>query len=329
MPAAVPTARTSRATQTVEEVLASFPPFAGEIDERYRRTEEHLTTFQVNVGYKCNLACRHCHLNCSPARTEEMPRETMQACLDACAAGGYGVFDITGGAPEMNPDLEWLIEQASKLDVEIVVRTNLCILLEPEYERFFDVYDRHDVHLFASLPAYSARNCDKVRGDGTFMANIEVLKRLNGLGFGTGKHHLTLVYGPPGPTLPPKNSETEAEYHRRLKEDFGVEFTDLATMTNMPCGRFAEALNRKGRLDRYMEKLLGAFNPETVPDMMCRKQVSVDWQGKLYDCDFNQAMGLPLLSGETVFDWAGHAPRPRRIAFRNWCYACTAGSGST
>lgn len=315
--------------QAIEEVLNSFEPFATRVADEYRVSSEHPGTFQVNIGYKCNLACKHCHVNCSPVREEEMSLETMQACLDACVNGGFKLFDITGGAPEMNPHLEWLIEQATARDLEVIVRTNLCILLEPEYEHFIDVYASHHVHLFASLPYYSAKNCDKIRGDGTFMANIEVLRKLNSVGYGTGKHELTLVFGPAGPSLPPDLADLEAEYHRRLKADFDIEFDNLVGMTNMPCGRFAEALNRKDKLGRYVEKLIDAFNPDTVPTMMCRDQINVDWKGDLYDCDFNQAMGLPLLSRETVFDWVDRIPAPRSIAFRNWCYACTAGSGSS
>lgn len=317
--------------RTIGEVFDSFAPFVSYVPDECRESFERPGTIQVNVGYKCNLACKHCHVNCSPKREEEMGRDVMQACLDVCANGGFKVFDITGGAPEMNPDLDWLIEQACAMDVDVIVRTNLCILLEPEYERFFDVYADHNVHLLASLPYYSARNCDKIRGDGTFMRNIDVIQRLNGLGYGVpgSGRVLTLVYGPAGPTLPPDAADLEAEYHRRLKEDFDVVFNDLVVMANMPCGRFAEALNRKDRLGNYVQKLVDAFNPETVPTMMCRDQINVDWQGRLFDCDFNQAMGVPMPSQETVFDWVDRPPHPRKIAFRGWCYACTAGSGSS
>ncbi len=317
------------AEQTVEEVLSSFPPFAGQIDAEYRASNANLTTLQMNIGYKCNLACRHCHLQCSPKRDEEMGRETMQACLDACIHGGFKTLDITGGAPEMNPHLQWLIEQASALKLDTVVRTNLTILLEPEYEHYLDVYAENDVHLFASLPYYAARNCDKIRGSGVFDNSIKVLRKLNELGYGTGKHVITLVFNPAGPILPPDSSGLEAEYRMRLKHDFDIDFSNLVSIANMPCGRFAEALNRKDRLKDYVQQLVDVFNPDTVPAMMCRDQISVDWQGKLYDCDFNQAMGLPMLSGETIFDWVDRDPQPRNIAFRNWCYTCTAGAGSS
>ena len=315
--------------QSVEEVLDSYPSFASAIEPQYCTSNERLMTLQANIGYKCNLVCRHCHLQCSPSREEEMSQETMLACLDAYAAGGFKLFDITGGAPEMNPHLQWLIEEAARRGYPTVVRTNLCILLDPVYEHFIDVYQRNNVHLYASLPFYEAGNVDKIRGDGTFMACIEALRKLNEVGYGTGSHVITLVYSPAGPSLPPDIVSLEAEYHRRLKADFGIEFDNLVSMTNMPCGRFAEALNKKDKLGRYVEKLIDAFNPETVPAMMCRDQISIDWQGKLYDCDFNQAMGVPTPSGETIFDWVDRTPAARPIAFRNWCYACTAGAGSS
>ena len=315
--------------QAVEEVLASFPPFVARVDELYRVTDDVLTTLQANIGYKCNLVCRHCHLGCSPAREEEMDRATMQACLDAYVIGRFKLLDITGGAPEMNPHLEWFLGTAHDMGIPTVVRTNLCILLEREYHHCINVYARNNVHLYASLPFYTPGPCDKIRGNGTFMANIEAIKSLNAVGYGTGDLPLTFVFNPAGPMLPPDKDEMEREYRRRLKEDFDVEFTDLVVMTNMPCGRFAETLNRKNRLGGYVQKLIDAFNPDTVPTMMCRDQISVDWQGKIYDCDFNQAMGLATPSRETIFDWVDREPAARPIAFRNWCYACTAGAGSS
>ena len=317
------------ANQSVEEVLASYPPFIERIDEEFRVSKECVETMQVNIGLRCNLACRHCYVSCSPARTELMDRTTMQACLDACVRGGFKTLDITGGAPEMNPDLEWFIEEADKRDIYTVVRTNLVILLEPEYEHFYQVYCDHYVHLFASLPYYTPGNCDKIRGKGVFDASIEVIQKLNSLGYGTGEYNLTFVFNPAGPTLPADTEELENEYRRNLKRDFDIEFTNLVVMNNMPCGRFAETLNRKDKLGLYMEKLINAFNKETIPTRMCRNQVAVDWQGNLADCDFNNAMGNRLLSGETIFDWVDREPEPRKISFCNWCYACTAGSGST
>ncbi|WP_165061073.1 arsenosugar biosynthesis radical SAM (seleno)protein ArsS [Adlercreutzia sp. ZJ154] len=315
--------------KTVENVMEEFPSFIGIVPECDRSTNEQLTTMQVNVGYKCNLACRHCHLACGPQRTECMDRSVMQACLDAYEKGGFSAVDITGGAPEMHPDLEWFLRQWQARGVRPIVRTNLCILTDPEYSHFAQLYADVDATLFASLPYYSARNVDKIRGDGTFVASIEGLRKLNEVGYGEGGRPITLVYNPPTATLPPDQASMEAEYRRRLTTDFGVSFTNLVAITNNPSGRFAEALNKKGNLESYMKRLIGAFNPATTASMMCRDQISVDWQGNLYDCDFNQALGIKTADGKTIFDLAKERPSIRPIQFANHCYGCTAGAGSS
>jgi len=317
------------AEKTVEEVMNEFTPFIEVVPECDRVTNVPMTTMQVNVGYKCNLACRHCHLECGPKRTEMMSREVMQACLDAYELGGFSAVDITGGAPEMHPDLEWFLREWQARGVKPIVRTNLCILADPEYARFAQLYADVDATLFASLPYYSARNVDKIRGDGTFAGSIEGLKLLNEVGYGDGGRPITLVYNPPTATLPPDQASMEREYRRRLTADFGVSFTNLVAITNNPSGRFAAALARKGNLESYMNRLIGAFNPATTASMMCRDQVSVDWQGNLYDCDFNQALGLRVEGGTTIFDLAKKAPSVRNIVFANHCYGCTAGAGSS
>ena len=317
------------AERTVDEVMSDFTPFIEMVPECDRKTNAPLTTMQVNIGYRCNLACRHCHLACGPKREELMSREVMQACLDAFELGGFSAVDITGGAPELHPDLEWFLREWDKRGVKPIVRTNLCILTEPGYEKFPQLYADVDAQLFASLPFYSARNVDKVRGEGTFVASIEGLRLLNAVGYGDGGRPITLVFNPAGATMPPAQAQMEAEYRRRLTADYDVSFTNLVAITNNPSGRFAEALNRKGNLESYMKRLIGAFNPATTATMMCRDQVSVDWQGKLYDCDFNQALGLEIEGGETIFDWANTAPSQRNITFANHCYGCTAGAGSS
>ena len=317
------------AEKTVEEVMSEFTPFIEVVPECDRVTNVPMTTMQVNVGYKCNLACRHCHLECGPKRTEMMSREVMQACLDAYELGGFSAVDITGGAPEMHPDLEWFLREWQARGVKPIVRTNLCILADPEYARFAQLYADVDATLFASLPYYSARNVDKIRGDGTFAGSIEGLKLLNEVGYGDGGRAITLVYNPPTATLPPDQASMEREYRRRLTADFGVSFTNLVAITNNPSGRFAAALARKGNLESYMNRLIGAFNPATTASMMCRDQVSVDWQGNLFDCDFNQALGLRVEGGTTIFDLAKKAPGVRNIVFANHCYGCTAGAGSS
>ena len=317
------------ASEAVEQTMCSFKPFEEIVPAEDQLTHETLTTMQINVGYKCNLACRHCHLACGPKRTEAMGRDVMQACLDAYDVGGFKSVDITGGAPEMNPDLEWFLREWQARGVRPIVRTNLCILTDPEYTHFAQLYADVDAILFASLPYYSAHNVDKVRGDGTFESSIAGLRLLNEVGYGAGGRTITLVYNPATASLPPDQASMEIEYKRRLTADFGVSFTNLVAITNNPSGRFAEALERKGNLESYMNRLIGAFNPATTATMMCRDQVSVDWQGKLYDCDFNQALGIELGTGQTIFDLAKAAPGQRTVVFGNHCYGCTAGAGSS
>ena len=314
--------------------MAVVPPFKGMVPEEHRMTNDSLTTLQVNVGYRCNLACKHCHLECSPARTEMMSRETMQACFEAYEKGGFKSVDITGGAPEMHPDLEWFLREWQARGVAPIVRTNLCILTQPEFAHFVQLYADVDATLFASLPFYSARNVDKIRGDGTFMASIEALHMLNAVGYGDRDGEgdtrvITLVFNPAGATMPPDQASMELQFRRSLSRDFSVHFTNLVAITNNPSGRFAEALNRKDKLGGYVKRLFDAFNPATTEGMMCRDQISVDWAGEVYDCDFNQAIGLKIAGKKTIFDFARERQEPRPIVFGNHCYACTAGAGSS
>ena len=320
--------------KTVQQAMAEVPPFVDMVPETHRATNDTLTTLQVNVGYRCNLACRHCHLECSPARTEAMDRKTMEACFAAYEVGGFKSVDITGGAPEMHPDLEWFLREWRARGVAPIVRTNLCILTDPAYSHFVQLYDEVNATLFASLPYYSARNVDKIRGDGTFMASIEALRMLNGVGYGDhdgqgDTHTITLVFNPAGATMPPDQATMEAQYHRSLTRDFDVHFSNLVAITNNPIGRFAEALNRKDKLGAYLKRLHDAFNPDTTEGMMCRDQISVDWAGNVYDCDFNQALGLKIKGKATIFDFARNKQPVRPIMFGNHCYACTAGAGSS
>ena len=322
------------AEKTVQEALAEVPPFVGMLPEEHQVTNDPMTTLQVNVGYRCNLACRHCHLECGPARTETMSRETMQACLDAFEVGGFKTVDITGGAPEMHPHLEWFLREWQKRGVAPIVRTNLCILTQPEYASFVQLYADVNATLFASLPFYSARNVDKIRGDGTFMASIEALRMLNAAGYGDhdgegDTHVITLVFNPAGATMPPAQASMERQFRRSLSRDFDVHFSNLVAITNNPIGRFAEALNRKDKLGAYVKRLFDAFNPATTEGMMCRDQISVDWAGDVYDCDFNQAIGLKIAGKKTIFDFARERQGTRPIVFGNHCYACTAGAGSS
>lgn len=315
--------------ENVSEVMSSFEDFEQLVPDELRYTNDHINTLQVNIGYMCNLSCKHCHLQCSPTRTEMMDKDCLQACLDAYETGGFTSMDITGGAPEMHPDYEWFLGEVNKRGIKPMCRTNLCILKEPAYEKFMQLYADYDVTLVASMPYYSARSVDSIRGNGVFDTNIEVLKKLNALGFGTGQHTLMLVYNPNRAVLPPAQESAEKEFKEKFAHDFDIRFDTLIAIANNPSGRFANRLAEKGNLEAYMKRLTSAFNEATCKGMMCRDQISVDWQGKCYDCDFNQALGLPIESGTTIFDLANTTPEKRHIVFKNHCYGCTAGAGSS
>lgn len=311
--------------------LEEIPPFQKMIDnEEYLRTADHLDVLQMNIGRRCNLACKHCHVCGGPNRTELMSKEVMEACLQYAREQKIATIDITGGAPEMNPHLPWLIEEAKKICNHVIVRTNLVILLEEEYEPLIQLYADRKVEIVCSLPYYRAQEMDKVRGDGTFDQAIQVLKRLNDLGFGKDPELvLNMVYNPAGAFFPPDQTAMELEYKERLGKDFGITFHQLYTLYNNPMGRFGAFLKRSGNLKGYMKKLYQAFNGDTAEALMCRFQVSVDYDGRVYDCDFNLAAELPVLTGETIFDYAGKPYKRRRIRVDKHCYACTAGAGSS
>ncbi|MDO4183161.1 MAG: arsenosugar biosynthesis radical SAM protein ArsS [Coriobacteriia bacterium] len=329
----------SETDELVRQGLQSVPPFYELVPEEFRTCNETLTTLQVNITYACNIACKHCHLECSPARTETMSKETLQACLDVFASRGFSSLDITGGAPELNPHFEWFIREAAARNIATIVRSNLCILEQPEFQHLPQLYADLGINVFASLPHYRKRNMEKQRGEGTFDAVIRVMQKLNELGYGKGeeganangqKLKLDLVFNPAGAIMPPDQTSMELEYKRRLEADFGVVFDNLYTFTNNPSGRFAAALAKGGKLEAYMKKLAGTFNPCTVEAMMCRDQLSVRWDGALYDCDFNQAIDLKCKDGRTIFDLLDESqPLKHPIVFCNHCYACCAGAGSS
>lgn len=319
-------------SSAAEALVASCNPvFIEKVDEANQVTKDSLDILQINVGLKCNLACRHCHVQAGPERTELMSKEVMQACLDVIDTYGFKTLDITGGSPEMNPNLEWLLREASKRSLTVMVRSNLTILTLPEYEHFASLYAELGVQIVASLPHYVQKNTDKQRGEGVYDASIEVLRYLCSLGYGKGNgRELNLVFNPGGAFFPPAQDQIEREYKKRLHEQYGIVFDKLFAITNNPLGRFAGALQSKDRLQPYMDKLIGAFNPTTLPGMMCRNQLSVDYQGICYDCDFNQAAHLPCKDARTIFDYRdGSLELKRRIVFGNHCYACCAGSGSS
>ena len=311
--------------------LTEIPVFQEMVpDKKYMDTEEHLDVLQMNIGRKCNLLCKHCHVNAGPARTEEMSKEVMDACLTFAKEQNIATIDITGGAPEMNPHLEYLIEESSRICNHVIIRTNLVILLEKEYEQLMEVYAKNKVEIVCSLPYYRAAEMDKVRGEGSFDKAIEVIKHLNAIGYGRNPELvLNMVYNPAGAFFPPDQEAMEKEYKQRLFTDFGIKFNNLYTLYNNPIGRFGAFLRNSGNLKRYMKKLFDAFNADTVEVLMCRTQISVDYDGQLYDCDFNLAAGLPVIEEQKISDVTGKPYQVRKIRMDKHCYACTAGAGSS
>lgn len=311
--------------------LTEIPPFQQMIpDKKYMDTEEYLDVLQMNIGRKCNLICKHCHVNAGPMRTEEMSREVMDACLTFAKEQKIATIDITGGAPEMNPNLEYLIEESCKICNHVIVRTNLVILLDEAYKYLIEVYAKNKVEIVCSLPYYRAAEMDKVRGDGSFDKAIEVLRCLNATGYGKSPELvLNMVYNPAGAFFPPDQEAMEKEYKQRLFTDFGIKFNNLYTLYNNPMVRFGAFLRNSGNLKRYMKKLFDAFNADTVEVLMCRTQISVDYDGQLYDCDFNLAAGLPVIEEQKISDVTGKPYQVRKIRMDKHCYACTAGAGSS
>ncbi len=291
-----------------------------------------LHTVQVNIGLRCNLTCHHCHVNSSPRRKEEMDWRTMEAVLRLAGALDATTLDITGGAPEMHPRFREFVIAAREAGLGVIVRTNLTILLEPGHEETPGFLRDHGVELIASLPCYLEENVDKQRGDGVYGDSIEAIRRLNALGYGVeGGLPLHLVYNPGGPSLPPPQAGLEADYRKALFERFGIRFTGLYTITNVPIGRFRADLRRAHTLDTYLGRLKATFNPGTVGRLMCRHQISVAWDGILYDCDFNLALRLPApgAQGRSVHEVDPAALLQRTIATGDHCFACTAGAGSS
>lgn len=311
--------------------LADIPSFESRIkDPELRQTAGSLEVMQINVGKRCNLSCKHCHVEAGPSRTEVMGKDVMEAALRVCREQKVLTIDITGGAPEMNPNFEWLVEEACAVCSHVIVRTNLVILTEDTYRHLPEFYAGHKVEVVCSLPYYRAKEMDRVRGDGTFDKAIRVIQQLNELGYGKRPELvLNMVYNPSGAFFPPVQSAMEKEYKARLMEDYGIVFNQLFTITNNPTGRFGAFLKRSGNLESYMAKLCGSFNEATLPGLMCRYQMSVGYDGTVYDCDFNQAAELPVLSGKKIFDYVGKEYKKRAICFGKHCYGCTAGQGSS
>ena len=292
-------------------------------------------TLQVNVGYKCNQTCVHCHVNAGPTRTEVMDRETVSEVVSYIKASGIRILDITGGAPELNPHFRSLVLAARNFGAHVMDRCNLTVLEQPGQEDLAQFLAANEVEIVASLPCYLEENVDAQRGKGVFEASIRALKTLNTLGYGKDGSGLALnlVYNPQGPTLPPAQDGLEADYHRHLGEKYGVIFDHLYVLTNMPIQRFGSTLISRGQFEEYMELLKNAYQPQNLESVMCRTLVSVDWRGYVYDCDFNQMLGLPLAyRGRPrvhLRDLAGVDLANNPIVVKDHCYGCTAGQGSS
>ena len=296
-------------------------------------TALRLEILQVNVGKLCNMTCAHCHVDAGPDRRESMTRETMDACLDALrSAPSIHTLDLTGGAPEMNPNFRYFVRTARSLGRHVIDRCNLTILLAPGYRDMADFLAENKVELVASLPCYLEENADSQRGDGSFRKSITALQQLNRLGYGTADSGLTLtlVYNPVGPSLPPEQSALEDAYRQELRTRYNVEFTRLFTITNMPISRYLDHLVQTSQYDTYMQKLVAAFNPAAIEGLMCRNTLSVGWDGTLYDCDFNQMLDLGLHADcpQHIADFEPTRIPYRQVIVGQHCYGCTAGAGS-
>lgn len=293
-----------------------------------------LTTLQVNLGYRCNQSCLHCHVNAGPKRKEQMDRTTVDVVIECVSRGDIQTLDLTGGAPELNPHFRYLVETVRRLDVHVIDRCNLTILNEPGFEDMAEFLAGNEVEIVGSLPCYLKENVESQRGKGVYQSSIQALHQLNSLGYGIEGSGLTLnlMYNPTGAVLPPSQQGLEADYNRELFNRAGIVFNRLYVLTNMPIQRFGSALISKGGFDDYMVLLKSSHQETNLETVMCRSLVSVDWQGYLYDCDFNQMLNIPLaVNNETRRHLRGLDPGKliaNPITVADHCYGCTAGQGS-
>lgn len=311
-------------------------PFQQKLEETglYPLNPNNIETFQVNVGKMCNQVCKHCHVDAGPDRKEIMTKETMQQCLEALKNNpSLKTVDLTGGAPEMNPDFRWFAEEIKKLNRHIIVRCNLTIILaNKKYHNLPQFYKQHNIEVVSSLPFYTQDRTDRQRGNGVFEDSIKALQMLNEIGYGkdgTGLI-LNLVYNPAGAFLPPSQHALEIEYKHALMEKYGISFNNLYAITNLPISRFLDYLLQTGNYEKYMEKLVDAYNPIAAQNVMCRNTISVGWDGSLYDCDFNQMLELKLAcSSNHISQFNIESLNKRNIVIGQHCYGCTAGAGSS
>jgi len=295
-------------------------------------TSGKIEILQINMGKMCNQTCKHCHVDAGPDRKEIMTRETMQQILDVVRSKEIRTVDLTGGAPEMNPDFRWFVEELDTLGIQILVRCNLTIILSnPKYNNLPAFFKRNNVTVISSLPHFSARRTDAQRGEGVFEKSIKALKLLNNEGYGVEGSglELHLVFNPSGAFLPPAQSSLEKDFKNRLYANFGIVFNELYAITNMPISRFLDYLLVSKNYDQYMDELIKAFNPAALSGLMCKNTLSVGWDGKLFDCDFNQMLELEIKSCSHISEFNLRKLEGREIIVNQHCYGCTAGAGSS
>ena len=313
-----------------------LPTFKTKISEtsQFPLTAKKLEILQINVGYMCNQVCDHCHVDAGPDRKEIMTRETMRQCLEVIKASGAHTLDLTGGAPEMNPDFRWFVEEASKVGIkDFIVRSNLTIIRANK--KYYDLpafFKKHNVHVVSSMPHWTKGKTDKQRGDGVFDKSVKALQDLNAIGYGMPDSdlRLDLVYNPSGAFLPGDQSAMEKDFKKALMEDFGIEFHNLFAITNLPIARFLDYLIASENYEDYMYSLVEAYNPSAVANVMCTNTLSISWDGYLFDCDFNQMLELPVNSkSKHISEFNEDLLEGRNIVISQHCYGCTAGAGSS
>lgn len=313
-----------------------LPKFKDKISEtgQFPLKAKKLEILQINVGYMCNQVCEHCHVDAGPDRKEIMTQETMQQCLEVIKKTGAHTLDLTGGAPEMNPNFKWFVEEASKAGIkDFIVRSNLTIIKSnKKYQDLPEFFKTYNIHVVSSMPHWTKGKTDKQRGDGVFDKSIQVLKDLNAIGYGMPESELRLdlVYNPTGAFLPGNQTALEKDFKKALLEDFGIHFHNLFAITNLPISRFLDYLIASGNYEDYMYNLVEAFNPVAVQNVMCTNTLSVSWDGYLYDCDFNQMLELPVNSQvKHISEYNEGLLEGRNIVISQHCYGCTAGAGSS
>ena len=312
-----------------------FKPFDDQLrqNDLFPLTATGVEIFQINLGKMCNQVCKHCHVDAGPDRKEIMTKEVMEDCLRAIDRSSVHTVDLTGGAPEMNPNFRWLVEELSSRNIHVIVRCNLTIIMaNKRYSDLPEFYKKHKIEVVSSLPSFSEKRTDSQRGDGVFGQSIKALTLLNEIGYGIegSDLKLNLVYNPTGAFLPDSQESLEKEFKRALKRKFDIEFNQLYAITNIPISRYLEYLVRSDNYNEYMEKLVNAFNPDAARGVMCRNTVSISWEGDIYDCDFNQMLDLKVKSeSQHIRNWNVEQLQDRDIITYNHCYGCTAGAGSS